>query len=1775
MKTILKMVLLTALLYTNSQAAMTITGLDGNARCTAAAFGHTDGQTTVPTGSVTPGLPEQVSALKLKSASLTKNGNDVSVSFEGIYALFDSATTAGGVGPLIDGRAFYNVYKCDEGATSTPAWTKFSGDSSTIQPIQLDAATNTVTFTDTTLGTPSSKINYIIVGMTNGGYKFNTTNQNFDVQTAFGTAQRTNAEAYTDALKKFDEATTDTFSTWSNALAVSADFRGSGFSYAPAAATTINATVDTAVNQTFTVTSISDVVTNPAYSFAVTGTLPAGLTTSVNGATFTISGTPTAVAVTDLTLVTTLTATGFNETVNAPFSVVVKPVGITIATAANLGQQERNTSQTYTLASANGLSAVNTAVSTPVFELGNHNVVNGTVTLVGNILTVNLADGAVVGTTFNIPITVTDTAKTGQTIDDRLGTNSAKTFTVTVKDHEFSFAQVNVNDANAYALGTDVNRYKELQQLTTTANATTLYTINTVNSGTPGAITITGGTLDGVAFTANDAVATLTANGLVFAAANGAATLAVSDLNTFKAALGKQIVLTVNALSSNAPSTVTTAFGFIVTDRVVPTVVSSAWTTFDWGVTGKDAYLPIVSATHTLNVTFSKSMLTPPDVKIIVGGAEFSATAGNVVANNRVAYTYNFTPHAALVAPTTSANSLDVTWRVEANGRDLQPAGLESKFNAVVSADGTGLKIVNPLVAVSNNGAAGFKAGDTVTVVLNKLVSSSTVVNDATAFVSGIGSSFSARLVGTTTSTLQLVPLTRWDYAASNVTLVGSKFLDAEGLPMLNGAVAGNTVVALTIEADTYSPVVKDVSVDSSGTGTAVTYVVTFDETVAGATAVIKKGANFLTGPTVVNANNTVTVSTTGLPFNSKIDVIVTANDAATNNVVVPLQLVTLAAEDVAKVVAEGADTTKPFISSVTPDLRDPNVASKVAAKPLITVAFNEGVDSTAATITLTDNVSASVAGVKGDVFTKGFQFSSATQLKAGTRYKLTIAGVKDTANNTMEDYVAWFTTLGATAVAEAPTFKGSGFAGRKLSTDQALVFYFSETLDLNSFLTGFSLKKGTTPVAGSWTVKANTHVFTPTVKLDAASTYSYAFTTAVKGLLSNALAAQVAGTFDTKVAQAIEGFSVVVKPVGNVYTASVQFSPLLDEAGIASYEFRAINSNTLSFGSKPSAAMHTLVTGVAGAKRTTDFTVTGLSANENVKFWVEAVSTAGAKIGTATASVYGVVANANLISEVFISANQTKIATVGLGTAGAEDVTLLVDPSVLKTSAALTVSKIDGNTRAALDSAIGGGGKVIQPVQFGPDGMEFNSPLEFALRINYSGFANASTLSEKNIFDLIDVLTFSADSGKWVTDGVIKTRVVTSANNIAHVYAQTSHFSVFTVGEALSFTTTETTLIKDTAGVYSVSWNAGLDASRVNVVLKNDAGTDVTANYPGFVTKSATKITLGGTAVQENLNVTVTLTGDTSSPAPKTFIIPMEITISNSAQPPLVSGLNITQTVAATQATVSWTAITGTTTTIRDIYIEYSQDSTLTTGVAVVSAKISPASTVIGGLTAGKTYFWRVRSRNEQVAIADLRLSSAYFKDVTFGSLTSAVGTATIKLSAGVSFAALTTGTLVSSNILESDATIYGPNGYTPLVAGGLFEFDFPTSATHNSASFTVNDTSSNLDLYHYNASTAGWEVVPLGGTTNNMYYLQTTGTGALDANCGIVVAANQTCIKLFSKGEGSPFAAVNVPAVAEVVRSGGGGGCSLTAGDDGLAGWVNFLLIFLPLGLLYLKRK
>ncbi|PCJ18441.1 MAG: hypothetical protein COB02_11140 [Candidatus Cloacimonadota bacterium] len=1796
-------VFLTALLFvslvSSAYSAMTITGLGNNTRCTASAFGHSDGQTQVANAGGTPGLPAQSPALKLQTPSVVKNSTSAVISFKGVYAEFDSATlderTSGGVaGPLINGRAFYNIYKCDEAATSSPIWAKVFGDSTASQVILTSGVDNTISFTDSGLSNPTSKLNYLIVALTNSDYRFNSTDNDFDLFiNGTALAKKTFAQAYTDADTKFTGSTDETFRTWSNALAVVADFRGSGFALTAPSATAFEVDVNGAVNQTFSVTTTAEVVSSPTYAFTLDKSLPAGLTgttgTGVDAGKFVITGVATEVGATTITLTAALTATGFTgEVQQSTFDVIVKPQAITITNTANLGQQERNTTQIFTLVSANGLSASNTVLATPSFSLKSSDLVagNGTVTVSGNILTITLNDvnAEFVGTSISIVVDVADVAKAGQTVDSKILTTGSTTFALVVKDHEFNFAQSVLTDANTYSTKQDVTRYIELKQLTSSADGDDLYTVSTVNDATPDTVTIVSGTLNGVSFTTAQVTTQLAGVGLKWTdGTNGSGLLEVDSATIFKLSksLGSQVVLVLNATNAGSvPSpSITTTVGFIISDRVVPTVQASAWSVFNWGVADKTNFLPILSSTHTLNVTFSKQMETAPTVKVVVGANEFSAITGAITGTNKneVTYTYDFSAHSALVAPTVSVNSLDISWRVETDGKDLQPVGLELLFNNNTANTASGVKIVNPLGFVSSNGTLTFKANDSLMISLNKVVTNPEIVNDSTAILSTIGNAFSASFSGTTSSVLKMTPVTHWDYTKSDVTLVGSKFLDADGLPMLSNGVPANTIVAVTIEGDTFAPIVKDISVVSSSAGTSVTYVVTFDELIGSAVTTTKNGTTVINGVTTTGNGSVVTIVANGLPFNSKIDFSLDAKDGSNNTVVVPLQIATIAQEDVAKIIVETTDTEKPFIVSITPDVRDSVVADQVAVRPLFIIGFNETVDSSGATIVLTDMVAASIAGSVVDRFIKGLQFATTTQLKSGTSYKLTISGVKDSSNNVMDNYVVWFKTIAASVTAAAPSFKGAGFVGRKVSLDQALVFYFNETLDAGSLVNGFSLKKGVNDVNGSWSINGNLHTFSPSIKLDAESTYAYSFTTGVSGLLANKLSAEVTGTFDTKVAQAIEGFSVVVKPTtGSTYTASVEFSPVADETSIVNYEFRSVISSTLTFGSRPSAASHTVATSVVGLKRTTAFTVTGLTANQNVKFWVEAISSDASRIGTAVASVYGVVANAADIVDKFVAANQTKITTIAIGAVGAEDATLLVDPSVLKTSTALTVSKIDGNTKAAMDKAVGGGGKIIAPVQFGPDGLEFNAPLEFALRFNYASFANASSLTEKDLFNLVNVLTFSPDSNKWVSDGVAKTRVVTSAGQFAQIFAKTSHFSVFTVGEALNFTTTNTTLIKD-GGVYTISWNAGLEASNVLVTVKDDNGTDISASTY-TLTKNATNLTLSG-LFQQNTNVLVTLTGDTSSPAPKTFVIPTEIIITNDAQPTLVKGINVTQSVLTTQATVSWSAITGTSTTIRDILITYSQDSSFPSSSTTLAVGIGDTSVVVNGLVAGKTYWWKVQSRNLQITPIEKRLSAASFTDVTFGKKTETLGRATLTLDAGVTWSELTTTTLFTAKIVNSNGTIAGPNGQTPIVAGGLFEFDFPTSALHKSVKFSVNDTSSNLGLYHYSATKIGWEVVT-SDTTKDMFFIKAKGgvdpsNNAGQSLCNFNVAANQTCIKLSSKGEGSPFAAVNVPAVPVVIRSGGGGGCSLTAGDDGIAGWINFFLIFLPLGLLYIRRK
>jgi hypothetical protein len=210
-------------------------------------------------------------------------------------------------------------------------------------------------------------------------------------------------------------------------------------------------------------------------------------------------------------------------------------------------------------------------------------------------------------------------------------------------------------------------------------------------------------------------------------------------------------------------------------------------------------------------------------------------------------------------------------------------------------------------------------------------------------------------------------------------------------------------------------------------------------------------------------------------------------------------------------------DVTPPVVSSSDPA----NSATSVALSKIVTVTFNEAMDPLSIT-TSTFTLKHGTTVVSGTVSYTGTQasFVSSGNLTPSTVYTGTITtGAKDAAGNALaSNYTFSFTTSAAadvtppTLVSITPASSATG-----VSTSQVIGITFSEAMTASTInTTTFTVKQGTTAVAGTVGYSGTTATFTPSAALSAGTVYTAAISTGAKDLAGNALAAVSSWNFTT-----------------------------------------------------------------------------------------------------------------------------------------------------------------------------------------------------------------------------------------------------------------------------------------------------------------------------------------------------------------------------------------------------------------------------------------------------------------------------------------------------------------------------------------------------------------------------------------------------------------------------------------------------------------------------------
>lgn len=234
---------------------------------------------------------------------------------------------------------------------------------------------------------------------------------------------------------------------------------------------------------------------------------------------------------------------------------------------------------------------------------------------------------------------------------------------------------------------------------------------------------------------------------------------------------------------------------------------------------------------------------------------------------------------------------------------------------------------------------------------------------------------------------------------------------------------------------------------------------------------------------------------------------------------------------------AADADTQAPTIISAAPA----NNAVAIPTNTKVFITFSEAMNTAtigASTITLKKG-STAVAGTvsyAGSVAT----FTPSSALASNTLYTGTVTnGVKDVAGNSLAANYSWSFTTAATADVTAPAISSVTPANNSssIAVNTKPTASFSEAMNSGTITSStFTMKQGSSSIAGTVTYSGSTATFTPSGNLSEGTVYTCTISTGAKDAAGNPIVADYTWTFTT-VAAAPGGksFSADVVPVLNL----------------------------------------------------------------------------------------------------------------------------------------------------------------------------------------------------------------------------------------------------------------------------------------------------------------------------------------------------------------------------------------------------------------------------------------------------------------------------------------------------------------------------------------------------------------------------------------------------------------------------------------------------------------
>jgi len=667
-----------------------------------------------------------------------------------------------------------------------------------------------------------------------------------------------------------------------------------------------------------------------------------------------------------------------------------------------------------------------------------------------------------------------------------------------------------------------------------------------------------------VAATFSEAVSPTTVTPVTFTLMRGttavAGTISIGPVNTV-------IFNPTAALLGNTLHTATLTTG--VKDLAGNALAANYTWTFTTG-TAPDTTAPVVSTTSpianatgvavnaTVAATFSEA-INPTTVTTL----SFTLMRGATAVTGTIAVgpvnTVTFTPSAAMLGNTVYTATLSTAIK-DLAGNSLASA-LTWSFTTRLAPDTTA-----PVVSSTNplNNATGVAVNATVAAVFSEAVNPTTVTPLTFTLMRGATA---------VTGTIAIGPVNTATFTPS-AALLGSTLHTATlttGIKDLAGnalAITYTWTFTTGVAPDTTPPVVSSTNPLNNATGVAVntTVAATFSEainptTVTPLTFTFMQGAVAVPGSIAVGPANTVTFTPTAVlaSFTVYTGTLTTGvKDLAGN---------ALAANHVWSFTTGLApDIVAPVVSSTNPI----NNATGVAVNATVIATFSEAVNPT--TITpLTFTLKRGAIDVVGTIAVgpvNAATFTPSAALLGNTLYTATLTvDIEDLAGNNLATPFTWSFTTGVAPDTTPPVVSSTNPLNNAVgvAVNATVAATFSEAMDPATItpLT-FTLKQGATAVPGTIAfgpVTATT--FTPSSVLLGLTVYTASFTTGVKDLAGNSLAAVYTWSFTTGVAPDIIAPVISSRtPLNNATgvatnaTVAVTFSEAMSPASITPLSF-------------------------------------------------------------------------------------------------------------------------------------------------------------------------------------------------------------------------------------------------------------------------------------------------------------------------------------------------------------------------------------------------------------------------------------------------------------------------------------------------------------------------------------------------------------------------------------------------------------------------------------------